>query len=116
MIVNLTKYQIKDLYNKTKKEKYYFPETTKELLILCNVNYQEKYDYYTKKMEENNGLLKTADYFFYEMKRDNLLKDDCWDLQWKLNHFDEEIKNELDKIYEVDIDDEDCCYIDKLEE
>ena len=90
MIKSLTKYQIKNLYEITHKEKYKFPETTKELLKLCHVEYQEKLSALENKMKQNDfGLFKSAEYFVYEQMKNNLLKDDVWDLQWKLEHFEE---------------------------
>ena len=116
MIKSLTKYQIKNLYEITHKKKYKFPETTKELLKLCHVEYQEKLSALENKMKQNDfGLFKSAEYFVYEQMKNNLLKDDVWDLQWKLEHFEECYDKEMSKSYLIDIDDEDCCYIDKLE-
>ena len=117
MIKELTKKQIKTLYEITKKEKYHMEFTTPELLKLCHVEYQEKLDFLTEKMKECDlGIFKTAEYFSYEERKKNLLRDECWDLQWKLEHFEECLENELKENITMDIDDEDCCYIDELEE
>lgn len=116
MIKILTKYQIKRLYDITKKEKYYFPITTPELLKLCHVEYQEKLEYLDEEMKKcDMGLFKTAEYFSLEERKKNLLRDECFDLQWKLEHYEEQLDLEMKKLYKIDIDDEDCNYIDKLE-
>ena len=117
MIKNITKKQLKRLYEITKKEKYYFPITTPELLKLCHVEYQETLEYLDEEMKKcDMGLFKTAEYFSLEERKKNLLRDECWDLQWKLKHYNEIIEKELIENILVDIDDEDCCYIDELEE
>lgn len=113
----LTKYQIKKLYDITKKEKYYFPLPTIELLKLTNVEYQEKLDYLDKEMKKCDlGIFKTAEFFSLEERKKNLLRDECWDLQWRIEHFNEELDKDMNTTYLIEIDDEDCNYIDELEE
>lgn len=116
MKVILNKYKIKKLYELTHKEKYYFIESTPELVKLTNVEYQEKLENLDYKMKEcNNGLFKSAEYFLYEDQKNRLLVDDCWELQSRLNNFEPEHIKEMNEEYMIEIDDEDCCYIDKLE-
>ncbi len=116
MNVILNKNQIKKLYEKTRKDKYYFIESTPELVKLTNVEYQEKLELLNEKIKECDlGIFKSAEYFLYEDKKNRLLNDDCWELQSRLNNFQPEHDKEMEEKFMIEVDDEDCCYLDKLE-
>jgi len=118
MIKTLQGFEIQKLYERTGKRKYkinLFPES---LFIKNNEHYQSLYKELTERMEKSiikigDTKIKTSDYYQLEERRKNLIRDECFDLKWQLEHNNDIII--LKKYYEIEVDDEDCSNNDLLD-
>jgi hypothetical protein len=110
-------FEIQKLYKKTGKRKYRINLIPDSFFIEKNVNYQKLYKELTIKMKESiiklgNTEIKTSDYYQLEERRKNLIRDECFDLKWQLEHYNNDII--LKRFYQIEVDDEDCSDNDLL--
>lgn len=118
MIKTLQGFEIQKLYEHTGKRKYkinLFPES---YFINKNENYQNLYKEITERMNKailriGNTEIKTSEYYQLEERRKNLIRDECFDLKWELEHFNNDCI--LNKFYIIEVDDEDCSNNDLLD-
>lgn len=118
MIKTLQGFEIQKLYEYTGKRKYkinLFPES---YFINKNKNYQSLYKEITERMNKailriGNTEIKTSEYYQLEERRKNLIRDECFDLKWELEHFNNDCI--LNKFYIIEVDDEDCSNNDLLD-
>lgn len=117
MVKVLQGFEIQKLYEKTGKRKYRINLIPDSFFIEKNVNYQKLYKELTIKMKESiiklgNTEIKTSDYYQLEERRKNLIRDECFDLRWQLEHYNNDII--LKRFYQIEVDDEDCSDNDLL--
>ena len=118
MLKVLQGYEIQKLYERTGKRKYKLNLIPDSLFIENNEHYQSLYKEITERMEKavlrfGNAEIKTSDYYQLEERRKNLIRDECFDLKWQLEHNNDIII--LKKYYEIEVDDEDCSNNDLLD-
>lgn len=118
MLKVLQGYEIQKLYERTGKRKYKLNLIPDSLFIENNEHYQSLYKEITERMEKavlrfGNTEIKTSDYYQLEERRKNLIRDECFDLKWQLEHNNDIII--LKKYYEIEVDDEDCSNNDLLD-
>lgn len=118
MLKVLQGYEIQKLYERTGKRKYKLNLIPDSLFIENNEHYQSLYKDITERMEKavlrfGNTVIKTSDYYQLEERRKNLIRDECFDLKWQLEHNNDIII--LKKYYEIEVDDEDCSNNDLLD-
>lgn len=118
MLKVLQGYEIQKLYERTGKRKYKINLIPDSLFIENNEHYQSLYKEITERMEKavlrfGNAEIKTSDYYQLEERRKNLIRDECFDLKWQLEHNNDIII--LKKYYEIEVDDEDCSNNDLLD-
>ena len=118
MLKVLQGYEIQKLYERTGKRKYKLNLIPDSLFIEKNEHYQSLYKELTERMEKaiiKLGVteIKTSDYYQLEERRKNLIRDECFDLKWQLEHNNDIII--LKKYYEIEVDDEDCSNNDLLD-
>ncbi len=118
MLKTLQGYEIQKLYERTGKKKYKINLIPDSLLIEDDEHYQSLYKELTERMEKaiikvGDTELKTSDYYQLEERRKNLLRDECFDLKWRLENLNDLFV--LKKYYEIEVDDEDCSNNDKLD-
>ena len=118
MIKILQGYEIQELYKKTGKKKYKINLIPDSLLIEKNEHYQSLYKEISERMNKailriGNTKIKTSEYYQLEERRKNLIRDECFDLKWQLEHFNNDCI--LNKFYIIEVDDEDCCNNDLLD-
>lgn len=118
MIKVLQGYEIQKLYEETGKRKYKMNLLPDSYFIDKNENYQKLYKELTERMEKaiikiGDTEIKTSDYYQLEERRNNLIQDECFDLKWQLEHYNDTII--LKKYYEIEVDDEDCSNNDMLD-
>lgn len=118
MLKVLQGYEIQKLYERTGKRKYKLNLIPDSLFIENNEHYQALYKELTERMEKavlrfGNTEIKTSDYYQLEERRKNLIRDECFDLKWQLEHNNDIII--LKKYYEIEVDDEDCSNNDLLD-
>ena len=107
MIKTLQGFEIQKLYEYTGKRKYkinLFPES---YFINKNKNYQSLYKEITERMNKailriGNTEIKTSEYYQLEERRKNLIRDECFDLKWELEHFNNDCI--LNKFYIIEVD------------
>lgn len=118
MLKVLQGYEIQKLYERTGKRKYKLNLIPDSLFIENNEHYQSLYKEITERMDKavlrfGNTEIKTSDYYQLEERRKNLIRDECFDLKWQLEHNNDIII--LKKYYEIEVDDEDCSNNDLLD-
>jgi hypothetical protein len=117
MIKVLQGFEIQKLYKKTGKRKYKINLIPDSFLMEENENYQKLYKELTERMEKavfklGDTEIKTSEYYQLEERRKNLIRDECFDLKWKIEHIND--ISVLDKYYQIEVDDEDCGNNDML--
>lgn len=118
MLKTLQGYEIQKLYERTGKRKYKLNLIPDSLLIEQNEHYQKLYKELSDKMDNSilrlcNTEIKTSDYYQLEERRKNLIRDECFDLKWKIENLNNEFV--LKKYYPIEVDDEDCSNNDMLD-
>lgn len=118
MIKTLQGCEIQKLYELTGKRKYKINLLPDSYFISKNENYQRLYKEITERMDKavlrfGNTEIKTSDYYQLEERRKNLIRDECFDLKWQLEHINTDYI--LNKFYIIEVDDEDCSNNDLLD-
>jgi uncharacterized protein YdaU (DUF1376 family) len=118
MIKSLKGFDIQKLYEKTGKRKYKMNFILDSFWIEQNENYQKLYKELSERMENaiiklGDSEIKTSEYYQLEERRKNLIRDECFDLKWQIEHNNNDYV--LEKYYLIEVDDEDCSNNDLLD-
>jgi hypothetical protein len=118
MLKILQGFEIQKLYERTGKRKYRINLIPASFLMEQNEHYQKLYKELSKRMDNaiikfGNNEIKNSEYYQLEERRKNLIRDECFDLKWQIEHLNEDFI--LKKYYEIEVDDEDCSNNDMLD-